>query len=886
MNTSNNAIAYRSVTSDGDGDASANFINNFNQNVPYANVVQAEVYVCNEQNVLQFLDEYCVKTIQLIIHEMKFYLDMVTYKTTKKHLFNPKNRGEQNILKLINISFGHIETLSLQIVVPFAKLHSTQQKIVLHWMYDECDKLCDQFQSNRLDRSKQFFENMFKNCEEELKEREATQSRAKRLKKGLPTYPKSRQSSHQQSNLNEFEMPPPPYSSPNDTCSSTYFLNSSQPQSHFQVPMARPTQSVQASKFFPPSSGSGHNSGGRPVAQAYIVRPQQTNSVTQSQCMQRPMTAPIRSIATGAQSNVNRDISRNPWSVQSTNPFQQLISSQNTTATNHTYNMVGNQSTTNSIGADSNFQQAFYANNVAYAVPANNQQAMLSSSGFAAAPIERQSVNEMNMVSGNVNNSHKRGASNYLDGVAVAKSSRNESYMNSVAQHEQPQPQYSVEYSGCLTDGTKTPVFRMNVVERNALNVVERNDLNDLNEYIQFNQSALVASSANNQMQASETETTNELATPPKRSNPHPRRIDTIVNDELCLTNADDFDFETMVNEGAIQIFDVDPAEVTVVCEQDEANVLQSNFDTPTSEPMPSMPDLFNESITEETAPEYVDESIAENTEPEVSNEPSAQASTSKVSVEPIVEKTSTDTVDEPNVEELVSDTASERNSTETMENISTKMVLTTPVISNVHSCTAKEFSEISGAPSTSKSIASAKKPFETNEQVAEESDNNDSNRVGDEKDDADCEVVLVETQAKFQPIVKKEEPLDDNENENEAIFKDIPSTRRKCKRYIDLTEDDEDDEDDVLIIDSDEEESVEQKFVSILSAKVNFPPTCAIDRRLIVIAYLPIVSAEISMRRLFAVGFTYLYWMLLSYLLQSGLQSSGKHINTKSDRK
>lgn len=809
----NNTIAYRSSG-----------VNSFDHNVLYTNgSVAQQVVACTEQNVRQFLDDYCVNIIQLIIQEMQFFLNMTTCKATKKHLFTRQNRGEQKMQGIIDISYRQINTLTLQIVVPLRKLDATHRKIVLHWMYDECDKLCDQFQSNRLDRTDLFFEHLINNCEKELKEREATHTRSYQSKKSKST---SYQSNQQQLNSNEFAVPPPPYTSPNDQYGGTFLQNSYQPQTYYATP--QPQQQVQTSTFLPASAIRPYSSA-RPVAQTtpYIVRSEQSNTVTQSQCVQRPMTAPIHCKTTeSCQSNINQNAIRNQWSTQSTNPFQQLIPPQNAAtsqiktlldrpqrpmntsynqqmpSSNQIYGIVngfnGNQSK-NGAGVDEmnenpSFQEVFSADNITYVPSSDDQQAMLNATGFEAMSIQRQTNAELNAPSSNANGSRKRNASTYLDGYGAEKSSRNELFPNPVSQSVQPQQQFSIVYGECITDGTKTPTVNLML---------------EMNEYMNFDGSAFAANNENSQMQ-----TSNELHTPPKRTNYQTLTTERVANDERCLSDAIetlDFHFEAANNDETLEVYDVEPAEVTVVTERADENNLQSFVDGVT-EPMPSMPDLSDEQCPEISVPKTADEPNVDITMPEIADES-------------IVEKLAPETSDAPNIENSMPEMPAEPNTSESTEKTTTEIGPTTLKISSVVCCATNALPELSDALCTSASILSPSTDVQcdTNEQKSVngiEINNIGSNGDSHVDGDADCEVVLVETHTnRFQPIIKKEEPLDDTETGDDAIFKDIPSTRRKCNRYIDLTEDDEDGSDsDVLIVESDEEDPVEQKFVSILN--------------------------------------------------------------------
>lgn len=749
-----------------------------NQNVMYTNIGQ--IFVCNEQNICQFLDEYSVNTIKIILQEMQFFLNMTTCQATRKYLFTGQNRGKQKMQGIIDISYRHISTFALQIVNALNNLDASQKKAVFHWMYDECDKLCDQFQYTPLDRTDLFFEHLIEGCEKELQDRRITQSRSNAVKKIKSTFPNGGyQSNQQQINSNDFFVPPPPYTSPNSPY-GTFVQSSYQPQTYFQTPLVQPRQQVQTSTYLPPNRIQ-HYSDAQQVSQAtsFNGRSQQTNTMTQSHSIQRPMTAPIHCMNTETQSNVNRNantklstVNTNQWPTQSSNPFQQLIPNVSTSLNRPQQSMQF-------YGIANNNNQNV---NTTYSEYVIDQQSRINASGFEAMPIQRTANEKLNAV-------RKRNASTYPE-EQVEKSARNESVTNSVTQSVQSQTQYSMSYDKCIMDGTKTPVVSV-MIHDNSTTSWSFPDLLNFNAADQ----EAAANNDNIEMQTVANERWNELSTPatPQTDYHQSERIDAIVNNELCLSDAaEPLEFELETTNNMTEEFEsyIEPAEVIIDSSNDE--VIQPIVDdAPIT--MPSMPELFYEPSAEETVPE-------------TSNDPSAKQTVPQTSEEPIIEKTAPESLVEP-------------SALHSMEITSTESVPSLPEIDGGATSMLNAIPDVSDVPCTSQSILNS--PIKTNDETAieiEEINNNDLNQERQTKDDdVDCEMILVETHTQLQPFIKKEEPLDidDTENGDENSFKDTPSNR-KCNRFVDLTEEEYDD--DILIIESDEEEPIEQKFVSILT--------------------------------------------------------------------
>lgn len=708
----------------------------------------------------------------MIIDQMEFYLNMNTCKRVRTELFTRQNRGEQKLQGLIDISYKKINTIALQIINPLAKLDSMQRNVIFNYMYDECDKICKRFNFDRLKRDELFFEQIVKNGEDELNERRITQSRP--LKKGNATFLKP----YQRPNLDDFPLAPPPYTSPNSSYGA--LPRNSYEQTYFRAPMAQPPQPVQIST----------NSSVNGAGQYTFVRPAaKMNTTTQSQCLQRPMTAPIQCITTATRTNVTNSNATNfQWSAQSQNPFQQLIPNQKghlktllekpqmntsynqqTTVSNQNY-VINNQSSR----AVPDYQQVPFANNINIA----NQQC----NGFEARPIQRQSTEQFNAASNDANISRKRSASSYLDELAGQKLPRNESYTDSAQQNNQQQPQITMRYGECIGDGTKTPMC---------------NIMLEMDGFLNFNNNQFGQNNANGEVQAKTfgTSETSDLTTPSPQTNFYQsQNIDGIVNDGLVLSDSVE-PIEYGDYDGMHDVYEIEEVTIEEVnAEQSDADVLQSN-DNDELFPMPSMPDLSEESSMDESLPGTSDEPNVVNPATETMTDPSTVITTY----------------------ESLGDTSTPTPKDAT----STESVTAMPERPEVASLTVNESPENADAlPSTSESqLDQAIEPAaETIEHTDVESDRNDEVAPANDCDE-DCELLLVETQtqAQIEPFIKKEEPVDDTENDNESGFIDTPSTRRKCNRFVDLTEDDDDS--DILILDSDEEEPVEQKFVSIFSA-------------------------------------------------------------------
>lgn len=754
---------------------------NYN-NLTLESVNGIQVIVCSEENVRQILEDHCVRLLNMIIGEMEFYLNMNTCKRVRIDLFTRQNRGEQKVQGLIDISYRKISTISLQIVNPLAKLDSMQRKIVFNYMYDECDKLCDRYNFDKLKRDEYFFEQIVRDCEDELNERRATQSRP--VKKGSATFKKQ----YRKSNFDDFPLAPPPYTSPNSSYGALP-QNPYEPQTYFRTPMAQPQQ---------PTYSSVNRSG-----QFTFVRPApKMDTTTQAQ---RPMTAPIQCITTGTRTNTtNSNATNSQWSAQSQNPFQRLIPSQMGAtrqlktlleSTNQSYNQqttVSNQNygIDNQSGrAVSDYQQVLFANNNNIANTTVGQQ----SNGFEVRQIQRQSTEEFNAASHDANISRKRSASSYLDESVGQKSPRNESYADSAHQINQSQPEITMRYGECITDGTKTPMC---------------NIMLEMNGYLNFNNNQCEQNNANGGVQAMTfgTNEASELTTPSPQMQTNcyqSQNIDGIVNDALILSDSVE-PIEYGDYDGMHDVYEIEEVTIEEVnAEQSDANVLQLNDDD-ASFPMPSMPDLSEESSMDESLPGTTDEPNNVNSASETIAEPSAVNT---------IPESSGDT------------------STPTPKDATTTDSVATMPESTEESLTAYGTPENAGGPSTSEppTLDPAVEPsVETIEHTVVESDSNDEvvpegERPANDNDD-DCEMLLVETQTQIQPFVKKEEPVDDTDSDNGSGFIDTPSTRRKCNRFVDLTE--EDDDSDIVILDSDEEEAVEQKFVSIFSASETGPLT------------------------------------------------------------
>lgn len=768
--------------------SNGNHVNNFDQ-VMYANGRQNFDF---EQNVRQFLNEYCVNYLKFIIQEMQFYLNMLTYKATKKHLFTRQNRGDQKMQGIIDISYREISKFTLQIIIPLTKLSSRERDMVLEWLYDECDKLCAQFHSKPLSRAELFFENLIQHCAGELKERQATQSDSKRKK--ISNLPNAYQTNHQQMSSNDFAVPPPPYTSPNNPIGKLT-QNTYQPY--------RQQQQFPTSNFVAPN-GLRQYCDVQAVAQAspFSPRSQQMNT-TQAQYMQRPMTAPIHTSSTETLSNVNRNshgqyteansnATRNQWAAQSANHFQHLIPSQNVTtsrlktmltspqqpmhmplsqqgtASNQIYEIAnsnnGNQLLNGTIvyGMNENlsFQQVLFAPTL------NDQQATHNVTGFEVMPIQRQSIEDSSAASNNTRNSLQRDASTY----------RNESSAtNFLSQSNQPQQQITMTYDECIADGTKTPTLNIRLQMDDLLNFNPPNTTN--NEIIN--------------------QRSNELSTPNMQTNYYQsERIDEIVNDELRLSDSVEpleFEYEITSNVGEVIETCTEPTENQVIIENSnservDAEVAQSLVDGGI-EPLPSMPELSVDPMPEKSP-----------------------------SPEPNPPLLPPGMPDEPNADILVPGSPDESLTSKSREKTSTE----TAGISSIATCTPNSVANNSDAPCTSKSILN-QPPVTTNEYTIAEGAHSSESQT---EDDNDCEMILVKTQTHFTPFMKKEEPnvsTDDHESGNHYSFDDVPSTSRKCKRYVDLTEEDDDCDSDVVVLDSDEEGVIELKFVSTLTAKKFF---------------------------------------------------------------
>lgn len=747
--------------------SSGNHVNTFDQAVVYTNSRQS--YDCNEQNVRQFLNDFCVNTIKLIIQEMQFYLNMLTYKKTKKHLFTKQNRGELKMQGIIDISYRQITTFTLQIIVHTMKLGSRERDMVLQWLYDECDKLCDQFHSEPLNRADLFFEHLFQHCEEELKDREATQSHLKRMKKS--NLPNAYQMNQQQMCSYEFAVPPPPYTSPNNPMGK-FSQNPYQPY--------RPQQQLPSPNFVRPN-GLRQYSVVQTVAQPspFDARSQRMNAVTQAPYMQRPMTAPIHTTTSETLPNMNRNshsqytvansnATRNQWPAQSINHFQQLNPSQNVdtsqlktmlqspqqpmhtpysqqgTASNRVYEIVdsnnGNQSTIGTVAYGMNGQQSFQQ--VLFAPTLHDQQATLNATGFEALPIQRQRTEDLGAASNNARDPREHASTTYCNETSTA---------NSLSQSYQPQQQISMIYDECLADGTRTPTFRLRL---------EMNDLLDFN-------ASDPTSNGNIQMQAITNQRSNELFTPNNQTNNYQSgRIDEIVNDELRLSDSvESLEFEFGTTSNVSEVLSTVPMGNQVSIENLNSKRADAEVSQPivngVTEPLPSMPEL---------------------------------------SVDPNAEKSA---LHEPNPPIMASESPNEPPTSKSA-GISTA------------SCAPNSATHNSDAPCTSKSILNPR-----SEPAVTTSDRTivGTGSSSETEDNNDCEMVLVETHTQFKPFMKKEEPNepnDDPESGNYCSFDDIPSTRRKCKRYIDLTEEEDDCDSDVVVLESDEEGVIEQKFVSI----------------------------------------------------------------------
>lgn len=734
--------------------SSGNHVNTFDQAVVYTNCTQSND--CNEQNVRQFLNDFCVNTIKLIIQEMQFHLNMLTYKKTKKHLFTKQNRGELKMQGIIDISYRQITTFTLQIIVHLIKLSSRERDIVLQWLYDECDKLCDQFHSEPLNRADLFFEHLFQNCEEELKDREANQSRSKRMKKF--NLPNAYQMNKQQTCSYEFAVPPPPYTSP-DNPLGKFSQNPYQPY--------RPQQQLPPPNFVRPN-GLRQHSVEQTQAMPFDARSQQMNAVAQAPYMQRPMTAPIHTTTSETLPNMNRNsnsnATRNQWPAQSMNHFQQLNPSQNvatsqlktmlqspqqpmhtpysqqSSASNRAFEIVdsnnGNQSTNGTVAygmnGNQNFQQVLFAHTL------DGQQAMLNATGFEAMPIQRQRIEDLGAASNNARDPREH---------ASTTSCNETSNANSLSQSYQPQQQISMIYDECLADGTRTPTVRLRL---------------EMNDLLDFNASDPTCN-GNIQMQATTNQRSNELFTPNDQTNYYQSgRIDRIVNDELRLSDSvEPLEFEFGTTSNVSDVPTGDPISIEYLnSERADAEVSQPIVNG-AMEPLPSMPEL----------------SVDPNADQSAVHEPNPHILASKSAEEP---------------------PASESAGTSTA------------------SCTPNSATHNSDAPCTSKSILNppCAPPVPTSGQTFARTATS-----SETEDDTDCEMVLVETHTQFKPFMKKEEPNepnDDPESGNYCSFDDVPSTRRKCKRYIDLTEEEDDCDSDVVVLESDEEGVIEQKFVSI----------------------------------------------------------------------
>lgn len=777
-------------------DYETNIEHDFGQDVVFANVGQNFDF---EQVVCQLLDKFSVNYIKFIIQEMQFYLNMCTYKTTKKHLFTKQNRGEQKMQGIIDISYRQISTFTLQIIVPLSKLSSQNRNIVLQWLYDECDKLCAQFHSNPLNRADLFFEQLIKNCEEELAEREATQSHSKRMKKLNLT--KAQQWNQQQMGSNNFAVPPPPYTSPNNPIGKFS-------QSSYQSYRQQQHQQLPTSTFVRPN-GVPQYSDIQTVAQAtpFNARSQQMNTVTNAQYMHRPMTAPIRTTATvnsySPYTVANSNATRNQCPTQSTNHFQQLNPSQNVApsqsrtmlaspqqpmhvplsqqgnASNQIYDILNSnnskQSNNGIVAYGTNGNLSFQP--VLFAPALNDQQVMLNATGFEALPIQRQRIEDSSAASNDARNSRKQDASTYLHNTSAA---------NPLSQNNQPQQQISMTYDECIADGTRTPTVSIRLQMGDLLNFNATDATNNGNAL----------------MQAMPNQRSNELFTPNKRTNYYQsERIDGIVNDELRLSDSVEpleFEYEiTSDDTGMVETYTGPTGnEVTIEnsnSERVDAEVSRTIVDGAT-EPLPSMPELLVDPNTETLPPP---EPNPPTSTPERLDElnPSILVAESPPPISKSTVETPTETTGNPNA-------------------------TTFPPKPMAHN-------SWSDAPCTSSSILNPSNapPVTTNEHTIFESAQSCDTQAND---DNDCEMVLVATHTQFRPFVKKEEPTvanDDPESASYNSFNDVPSARRKCKRYIDLTEEEDDCDSDVVVLESDEEGVIEEKFVSIPTSENIFAP-------------------------------------------------------------